>query len=87
MACPFLQTGMVPAPLLRSGWKWDVEEVQPLPDPWIPPPWYLPTGTLVHATEAVKGTFQPPQPLDDLLCSLQMGAAMVLWGQNGHPGR
>ena len=34
-AHPFLQTGMVPAAPPESGSKWDAEEAQPLPDPWI----------------------------------------------------
>ena len=71
MARPFLQIGMVPAVPPGSGWKSDAEEPQPLPDPWVPPLWYLPTGTLADTTQAVKGTFPPPQPPNALLCSLQ----------------
>ena len=61
-ARPFLQTGTVPAAPPDSGWKWDAEEAQPLPDPCIPPFWYFPADALVHATQAVKGAFLPPPP-------------------------
>ena len=44
----FLQTGTVPAAPPDS---------EPLPDPWILPLWYSPTGTLAHAAQAVKGAF------------------------------
>ena len=75
-AHPFLQTGTVPAATPDSEWKWDAEEAQPLPDPWILPLWYLPTKALAHATQAVKETFPPPQPPGAaLLHSLQAGAA------------
>ena len=69
-----------------SGWKRDTEEAQPLPDPWVLPLWYLPTGTLARATQAVKGTFPPPQSPDALLRSLQAGATWVRWRENGRPG-
>ena len=46
----------------------------------------MPTGTLAHATQAVEGTFQTPQPPDILLCSLQAGAAWVRWRENRRPG-
>ena len=36
-ARPFLQTGTVPAARRSSGWKWEAEEAQLLPDPWILP--------------------------------------------------
>ena len=36
MARPFLQTGRVLAAPPGSGWKWEAEEAQPLPDPWVP---------------------------------------------------
>ena len=86
-ARPFLQTGMVPAAPLDSGWKWDAEEAQPLPDPWVPPLWYPPMDALAHATVAVKGAFPPPKPPGAaLLRSLQAGAAWVRWGENGRPG-
>ena len=49
---PFLQTGTVPAAPPGSRWKWDAEEAQPLPDPWVPPLWYLPGGSLSYATQA-----------------------------------
>ena len=53
----FLQTGTALAAPPNSGWRWDTGEAQPLPDPWIPPLWYLPTGALAHAAQAVKGSF------------------------------
>ena len=77
MVRPFLQTGTVPAVQPVSGCKWDAEEAQRLPDPWIPPLCYLPTGSLTHATQAVKGAFLPPQSPNALLRSLQAGAAWV----------
>ena len=53
---------------------------QPLPGPWTLPLWYLPMGTLAHATQAVKGAFpQPLLPGVALLRSLQAGAAWVRW--------
>ena len=70
MAPPFLQTGTVPAAPVGSGWRWDAEEAEPLPDPWVPPLWYLPTGTPARATQAVKGSVSPPQSPDALLRSL-----------------
>ena len=70
----FLQTGTVPAATPGSEWKWDAEEAQPLPDPWVPPLWYLPTGTLAHAILAVQGACPPPQSPNALLRSLQAGA-------------
>ena len=87
MARPILPTGRgVPAALPGSGSKWYAEEAQPLPDPSVPPLWYFATGTLVNATQAVKGTFPPPQQADALLCTLQAGAALVRWRDNGRPG-
>ena len=84
---PFLQTGTVPAATPESGWKWDAEEAEPLPPPWIPPLWYWPTGVPAHASQAVKGAFPPPQPPGTaLLRSLQAGAAWVRWRENGCPG-
>ena len=54
----FLQTGTALAAPPDSEWRWDGGGgAQPLPDPWILPLWYLPTGTLVHAAQAVKGAF------------------------------
>ena len=47
---------------------------------WTLPLWYLPMGSLAHATQAVKGAFpQPLLPGVALLCSLQAGAAWVRW--------
>ena len=46
----------------------------------------MPTGTLAHASQAVKGSFPLPQPPGALLCSLQAGAAWVRWKENGRPG-
>ena len=57
----FLQTGTVSATLPDSEWRWEAGVAQPLPGPWALPLWYLPMGTLAHATQAVKGAF--PQPL------------------------
>ena len=74
----FLQTGTVPATPPDSEWRWDAGEAQPLPGPWTLLLWYLPMGTLAHATQGVKGAF--PQPLLSsvaLLHSLQAGAAWV----------
>ena len=76
----FLQTGTVPASPPDSEWRWDAGEAQPLPGPWTLPLWYLPMGTLAHATQAVKGAFpQPLLPGVALLRSLQAGAAWVRW--------
>ena len=50
----FLQTGTVPATPPDPEWRWDAGEAQPLPGPWTLPLWYLPMGTLAHATQAVK---------------------------------
>ena len=80
----FLQTGTVPAAPPDSEWRWDAGEAQPLPGPWVLPLWYLPNGTLAHATQAVKGAF--PQlllPGVALLRSLQAGAALVRWREEG----
>ena len=80
----FLQTGTVPAAPRDSEWRWDAGEAQSLPGPWVLPLWYLPMGTLAHATQAVKGAF--PQPLFPgvaLLRSLQAGAAWVRWKEGG----
>ena len=65
----------------------DAGGAQPLPDPWILPLWYLPTGTLAHAAQTVKGAFSPPQPpCVALLRSLQAGAAWILWREEvGRP--
>ena len=76
----FLQTGTVPAAPPDSEWRWDAGVAQPLPGPWTLPLWYLPMGTLAHATQSVKGAFpQPPLPGVALLRSLQAGAAWVRW--------
>ena len=76
----FLQTGTVPAAPPDSGWRWDAGEAQRLPDHWILPLWYLPTGTLAHTAQAVKGAFPPPQPPGvALLRSLHAGAAWIRW--------
>ena len=76
----FLQTGTVPATPPDSEWRWDAGVAQPLPGPWTLPLWYLPMGTLAHATQAVKGAFPPPLfPGVALLRSLQAGAAWVRW--------
>ena len=76
----FLQTGTVPATPPDSEWRWEAGEAQPLPGPWTLPLWYLPMGTLAHATQAVKGAFlQPLLPGVALLRSLQAGAAWVRW--------
>ena len=80
----FLQTGTVRAAPPDSEWRWDAGEAQPLPGPWVLPLWYLPMGTLAHATQAVKGAFpQPLLPCVALLCSLQAGAAWVRWKEEG----
>ena len=80
----FLQTGTVPAAPPDSEWRWDAGEAQPLPGPWVLPLWYLPMGTLAHATQAVKGAFpQPLLPGVALLRSLQAGAAWVWWREEG----
>ena len=80
----FLQTGTVPAAPPDSEWRWNAREAQPLPDPWVLPLWYLPMGTLAHATQAVKGAFpQPLLPGVALLRSLQAGAAWVQWREGG----
>ena len=76
----FLQTGTVLATPPDSEWRWDAGVAQPLPGPWTLPLWYLPMGTLAHATQAVKGAFpQPLLPGVALLRSLQAGAAWVRW--------
>ena len=73
-ACHFLQTGKVPATPPDSEWRWDAGVAQVLPGPWTLPLWYLPMGTLAHATQAVKGAFpQPLLPGVALLRSLQAG--------------
>ena len=80
----FLQTGTVPAAPPDSEWRWDAGEAQLLPGPSVLPLWYLPMGTLVHATQAVKGAFpQPLLPGVALLRSLQAGAAWVRWKEGG----
>ena len=76
----FPQTGTVPATPPDSEWRWDAGGAQALPGPWTLPLWYLPMGTLAHATQAVKGTFpQPLLPGVALLRSMQAGAAWVRW--------
>ena len=82
----FLQTGTVLAAPPDSEWAWDAGEVHPLPGPWVLPLWYLPMGTLAHASQAVKGAFpQPLLPGVALLRSLQVGAAWVRWREgSGH---
>ena len=76
----FLQTGTVPAAPPDSEWRWDAGGAQLLPDPWILPLWYSPSGTLAHAAQAVKGAFpQPLLPGVALLRNVQAGAALVLW--------
>ena len=52
-----LQTGTVSTAPRDSEWRWDAGEAQPLPGSWVPSLWYLPMGTLAHATQAVKGAF------------------------------
>ena len=80
----FLQTGTALAAPPDSEWRWDAGEAQPLPGPWVLPLWYMPMGTLAHATQAIKGAFpQPLLPSVALLCSLQAGAAWVRWGEGG----
>ena len=80
----FLQTGTVRAAPPDSEWRWDAGGAQPLPGPWVLPLWYLPVGTLAHATQAVKGAFpQPLLPGVALLRSLQAGAAWVRWREEG----
>ena len=86
MTRPFLQTGTVPAAPPGSGWKCNAEEAQQLPDPWVPPLWYSTTGTLAHATQAVKGAFPPPQLPEALLRTLQARAARIRWRENRRPG-
>ena len=80
----FLQTGTVPAAPPGSEWRWDAGGAQPLPGPWVLPLWYLPMGTLAHATQAVRGAFpQPLLPGVALLRSLQAGVAWVRWKEEG----
>ena len=83
----FLRTGTVPAAPPDSEWRWDAGEAQPLSGSWVLPLWYLPMGTLAHATQAVEGAFpQPLLPGVALLCSLQAGAAWVRWREEcGRP--
>ena len=79
-----LQTGMVPAAPPDSAWRWDTGEAQLLPGPWVLPLWYLPMGTLAHATQAVKGAFpQPLLPGVALHRSLQAAAAWVRGREEG----
>ena len=74
----FLQTGTAPAAPPDSELRWDAGGAQPLPDPWILPLWYAPTGTLGHAAQAVKGAFPQPQlPGVALPRCLQAGAAWI----------
>ena len=82
-----LQTGTAPAAPPDSEWRWDWGGAQPLPDSWILRLWYLPTGTLAHAAQAVKGDFPPPQPPGVvLLRSLHAGAAWIRWREeDGRP--
>ena len=80
----FLQTGTVPAAPPDSESRWDAGGAQPLPGPWALPLWYLPVGTLAHATQAVKGAFpQPLLPGVALLRSLQARVAWVRWREEG----
>ena len=77
----FLQTGTVPAAPpdseLAMGRRGGATAAGPLL-------WYLPMGTLAHATKAVKGAFpQPLLPGMALLRSLQAGAAWVRWREGG----
>ena len=83
-ATHFLPTGTIPAAPPDSEWRWDAGEAQLLPAPWVLPLWYLPMGTLAHATQAVKGVFlQLLLPGVASLRSLQAGAAWVRWGEEG----
>ena len=80
----FLLTGTVPAAPPDFEWRCDAGEAQLLPGPWVFLLWYLPMGTLAHATQAVKGAFsQPLLPGVALLHSLQAGAAWVRWREGG----
>ena len=83
----FLQMGTIPAAPPASKWRWDAGGAKPLLDLWILPLWYLPTGTLAQAAQAVKGAFPQPQPPDvALLRSLQEGAAWIRWREeDGRP--
>ena len=83
----FLQTCTVPAAPPESGWRCNTGGAQPRPDPWSLLLWYLPTSTLAHAAQAVKGAFPPPQPPGvALLRSLQAGAAWIRWREeDGRP--
>ena len=85
----FLQTSTVPAAPPDSEWRWDAGGAQPLPDPCVFPLWYLPTGTLAHAAQAVKGAFpQKLLPGVTLVRSLQAGADWVRWREeNRRPSR
>ena len=75
-----LQEGRVLAAPPDSKWRWDAGGAQPLLDPLILPLWYLPTSTLAHAAQALKGAFRPPQPPGvALIRSLQAGAAWIRW--------
>ena len=81
---PLPADGHGPGGPARLEWRWDAGEAQPLPGPWVLRLWYLPMGTLAHATQAVKGAFpQPLLPGVALLRSLQAGAAWVRWKERG----
>ena len=78
---PVLQTGVVPA--APAEWNWDAKDAQLLPDSWVASLWYLPARTQAHANQAAKGAFPPLQLTNNLLRSLQAGAAWVQGKGNG----
>ena len=86
-AAPRQEGTPLPADGHGSEWRWHVRRAQPLPDPWVLLLWYLPAGTLAHATQAVKGAFPLPQPpAVALLRSLQAGVAWIQWREkDGRP--
>ena len=70
MARPFLQTGTVSAALPGTVTKWDSEESQPVPDPWVSPSLKLcqghpgpchsgPQGNFPTASAARRPALQP----------------------------
>ena len=82
-ACPQWTIQVYTPPRARPFSTWAVLAVMwhlaPEDAPTLPL-WYLPMGTLAHATQAVKGAFpQPLLPGVALLRSLQAGAAWVRW--------